>query len=86
MVTTTTLLPLVGVAVLCATFASAALWSRGRLPFAPSEGLFVAASVGGVSLVAQSLVNSDLKTVAILFVGWVAWGIGYETGRGGAER
>ena len=86
MVTTTVVLPLAGLALLCATFASAALRSRGRLPFAPSEGAFVAVSVAGVFLVAQFLVDSDLDTVAVLLVGCVAWGIGYETGRGGAER
>ena len=86
MVATTAVLPLAGLAVLCAAFASAALRSRGQLPFAPSEGAFVAASVAGVFLVAQFLTDSDLETAAILFVGCVAWGIGYETGRADAER
>ncbi|TKX87260.1 hypothetical protein EXE43_04105 [Halorubrum sp. SS5] len=84
MVTTATLLRLVGVAVLCATFVSAALRSRGRLPFAPSEGLFVAVSVGGISLVAQTFFDSDAALVAVMLVGCLAWAIGYEVGRGDA--
>ena len=85
MITPTVVLPLAGLALLCAAFASAALRSRSRLPFASSEGAFVAVSVAGVFLVAQFLVDSDLKTVVVLLVGCVAWGTGYEVGRGDAE-
>ena len=86
MVTTTALLPLVGVAVLCVTFASAALRSRGRLPFALSEGPFVAVSVGGISLVAQTFFDSDTALVAVMLVGCLAWAVGYEVGRGDAGQ
>ncbi|MDB2274298.1 hypothetical protein PM022_07005 [Halorubrum ezzemoulense] len=82
----TAVLPLFGLTLLGAVFVTAALQSRGRLPFAVPEGAYVAVSVGAVSVVAQSLVGSDRETVAILAVGALAWATGYETARGDDER
>jgi len=86
MTSVTVALPLFGLTLLGAVFVTAALQSRGRLPFAVPEGAYVALSVGAVSIVAQSLVGSEWETVAILAVGGLAWTTGYETARAGDER
>ncbi|VTT86684.1 hypothetical protein DM2_2722 [Halorubrum sp. DM2] len=79
-------LTLFGLTLLGATFVTAALQSRGRLPFGVPEGVYVSVSIGAMSIVAQSLVGSDWETIAILAVGTLAWATGYETARGADER
>ncbi|MGM0447876.1 MAG: hypothetical protein ACQERM_06445 [Methanobacteriota archaeon] len=79
-------LPLAGLAILGIAFVTASLRSRGRLPFAVSDGAYVAVSIGAVFLVAQFAVDSTLDTIGVLFIGSFAWGTGCETGRNDRER
>lgn len=79
-------LPLAGLAILVVAFATASLQSRGRLPFAVSDGASVAVSMAAVFLVAQFAVGSTSETVVVLFVGSFPLAIGYEIGRIDRER
>jgi hypothetical protein len=74
-------LPLVGLAVLAVTFATASLQSRNHLPFTIPEGAYVGVSVGAVSLVGQFLVSSVMGTAVIVLMGGLAWAAGYGTGQ-----